>query len=579
MGTLRGKISFPGSLHGTLSGLEMIQGYSAYEVAVINGFEGTQEEWLESLKCGAQEAADNANAAADRANTSAENADNATVAANTAAENATFAAFNATDSAIRANEAADRAEAFADRVDTAIQTANEATEAAETATSKANIATEQANNARDVAQNVASDLVNSKNRGDFDGKDGFSPAISVSQTAEGHRLTITDANGTRYVDVMNGARGETGKGLDILGTYPTVDALNSAVTNPEQGDMYNVGSSAPYNLYMYDSKEGWKDQGKLQGAKGAVFTPFVDADGNLSWSNDGGLSNPATVNIKGIQGDTPDIRLETQSMSMGNVFVTSYSLIYTKPDGTEEFVSWTDGKDGQNGVSGGYYNPVLSADGVLSWDFINPSSMNPTPVQPWVDTKIVGEDGKTPVKGVDYFTDADIQEVAEQAAGMLDVPTGSWNDLTDKPSTFPPSTHNHSYNDLTNKPTLFSGNYNDLTNKPALFSGSYNDLSDKPTIPSTYTHPASHPASMITGLATVATSGSYNDLSNKPTIPSAYSHPSTHAASMISAGTFAGQVVANSSGQAAGSYVVRNSKLSSTEETPTVNGQICWKYK
>ena len=50
-------------------------------------------------------------------------------------------------------------------------------------------------------------------------------------------------------------------------------------------------------------------------------------------------------------------------------------------------------------------------------------------------------------------------------------------------------------------------------------SGSYNDLTDKPTIPPAYTHPTSHPASMITGLATVATSGSYNDLSNKPTIP------------------------------------------------------------
>jgi len=34
-----------------------------------------------------------------------------------------------------------------------------------------------------------------------------------------------------------------------------------------------------------------------------------------------------------------------------------------------------------------------------------------------------------------------------------------------------------------------------------------------------YTHPNTHPASIITGLATVATSGSYNDLSNKPTIP------------------------------------------------------------
>lgn len=34
-----------------------------------------------------------------------------------------------------------------------------------------------------------------------------------------------------------------------------------------------------------------------------------------------------------------------------------------------------------------------------------------------------------------------------------------------------------------------------------------------------YTHPATHPASMITGLSVVATSGSYNDLSDKPTIP------------------------------------------------------------
>ena len=34
-----------------------------------------------------------------------------------------------------------------------------------------------------------------------------------------------------------------------------------------------------------------------------------------------------------------------------------------------------------------------------------------------------------------------------------------------------------------------------------------------------YIHPASHPASMITGLAAVATSGSYNDLSDSPAIP------------------------------------------------------------
>ena len=39
-----------------------------------------------------------------------------------------------------------------------------------------------------------------------------------------------------------------------------------------------------------------------------------------------------------------------------------------------------------------------------------------------------------------------------------------------------------SYNDLTNKPSLFSGSYTDLTNKPSLFSGAYADLSGKPTI-------------------------------------------------------------------------------------------------
>lgn len=54
---------------------------------------------------------------------------------------------------------------------------------------------------------------------------------------------------------------------------------------------------------------------------------------------------------------------------------------------------------------------------------------------------------------------------------------------------------------------------------PTNHGHSYNDLSDKPTIPSEYTHPENHPASMITGLATVATSGDYNDLSNKPTNP------------------------------------------------------------
>ena len=53
----------------------------------------------------------------------------------------------------------------------------------------------------------------------------------------------------------------------------------------------------------------------------------------------------------------------------------------------------------------------------------------------------------------------------------------------------------------------------------ASHSHSYNDLNDKPTIPAAYTHPSTHPASMISGLSDVATSGAYADLTGKPTIP------------------------------------------------------------
>ena len=85
--------------------------------------------------------------------------------------------------------------------------------------------------------------------------------------------------------------------------------------------------------------------------------------------------------------------------------------------------------------------------------------------------------------------------------------------------------------------TADSVNWENVVGKPTFAtvatSGSYNDLADKPTIPTAYTHPATHPASMITGLSTVATSGSYADLTNKPTIPAAYTHPTSHPASMI----------------------------------------------
>ena len=36
---------------------------------------------------------------------------------------------------------------------------------------------------------------------------------------------------------------------------------------------------------------------------GVTFTPSVDGGGNISWTNNGGLDNPTTQNIKGPQGE------------------------------------------------------------------------------------------------------------------------------------------------------------------------------------------------------------------------------------------------------------------------------------
>lgn len=73
-----------------------------------------------------------------------------------------------------------------------------------------------------------------------------------------------------------GPKGAPGTGLDIKGTYESVEALKAAVSDPKQGDMYNVGTEAPYTIYMWDTTDSpplWKALGQLQGEKGEKGDP------------------------------------------------------------------------------------------------------------------------------------------------------------------------------------------------------------------------------------------------------------------------------------------------------------------
>lgn len=70
---------------------------------------------------------------------------------------------------------------------------------------------------------------------------------------------------------------------------------------------------------------------------GIYFTPSVDSSGNLSWSNNGGLTNPTTVNIKGAAGNlgfgivnvTPTTELEYNDGDMENMLNTQISITTT----------------------------------------------------------------------------------------------------------------------------------------------------------------------------------------------------------------------------------------------------------
>jgi len=109
---------------------------------------------------------------------------------------------------------------------------------------------------------------------------------------------------------LKGSAGADGRDFVILGYYASLSALQSAVPAPAVGAAYGVGSAAPYDIYIWDSvNRRWINNGSIQGPAGAggedgaTFRPSVTVAGVLSWTNDKGLTNPGSVNIKGPQGE------------------------------------------------------------------------------------------------------------------------------------------------------------------------------------------------------------------------------------------------------------------------------------
>ena len=99
----------------------------------------------------------------------------------------------------------------------------------------------------------------------------------------------------------NGTNGKDGVGISSVKqtTTSTADGGNNVVTVT-----LTNGTTSTFNVKNGSKgSNGTNGTNGKDGENGATFTPSVDANGNLSWTNDKGLANPATINIKGPKGD------------------------------------------------------------------------------------------------------------------------------------------------------------------------------------------------------------------------------------------------------------------------------------
>lgn len=219
----------------------------------------------------------------------------------------------------------------------------------------------------------------------------FIPSVSqdgiISWTNDGGLPNPTPVNirGPQGNTGEQGLQGETGP-QGSTGPYftPSVSdngnlswTNNGGLQNPNtvniMGPQGKQGIQGPKGETGETGTQG--PQG-IQGETGPYFVPSVDTEGNLSWSNTGNLQNPQTVNIKGPQG-AQGIQGE-----QGEI-----------------------GPQGEKGNTGPYYTPSVDSEGNLSWTN-NGSLSNPSTVNIKGPQGIQGEQGEQGVPGNTgpYFT-------------------------------------------------------------------------------------------------------------------------------------------------------------------------------
>ena len=119
-----------------------------------------------------------------------------------------------------------------------------------------------------------------------DGTDGYSPTVTVTDIMGGHRVTVTDADGTHVFDVLNGTDGQDGSpgtdGADGQSAYvwirysatqPTQDSDMKTTPDAWMGIYSGDSASAPtaYTAYTWYNIKG--QTGPVSGGPTTKFAP------------------------------------------------------------------------------------------------------------------------------------------------------------------------------------------------------------------------------------------------------------------------------------------------------------------
>ena len=242
------------------------------------------------------------------------------------------------------------------------------------------------------------------------GKDGTSPTVSVSAIEGGYRITITDVNGTKTVDVLNGSDGKDGSNGQ--------NGSNGKDGNGIKSDVLN----ADYTLTLTFDDGASYTTPSIRGAAGASGSNGKDGvSATHSWNGTvltiTSASGTSSADLKGEKGDTGAQGPKGDTGETGPQGPQGD----TGPAGPQG----EPGADGAKGDKGDKGDPgeqgIQGIQGIQGEKGEKGDKGDTGATGPQGPA---GADGKTPVKGTDYYTEADKAEMVNSVLSALPTWTG-----------------------------------------------------------------------------------------------------------------------------------------------------------